>query len=256
MAAAGGGVGDGELRLLGKSSSPWVFRVRVALGLRSLSYEYIEEDLANKSELLLRSNPVHKKVRVLIHGGRPVCESLVILRYIDEIWRGTGPALLPSDPYDRATARFWAAYVDDKVWHSIQELNRFFGLSDLAVFFPVSRSRTDEQRAEALQNALLAVETLERAFRECSKGKAFFGGDAVGLVDITLGSHPIWMRAVDQTAGTNLLDGDKFPGLAAWAERFMAVDAVNKVVPDAGKLLEQYRASRAKWTTATAADSS
>ena len=86
---------------------------------------------------------------------------------------------------------------------------------------------------------------MERAFRECSKGKAFFGGDAVGLVDITLGSHPIWMRAVDEMTGTNLLDGDKFPGLAAWAERFMAVDAVNRVVPDAGKLLEQYKASRA-----------
>ncbi|CAD6237308.1 unnamed protein product [Miscanthus lutarioriparius] len=231
MAAAGGGVGDGELRLLGKSSSPWVFRVRVALGLRGLSYEYIEEDLANKSDLLLRSNPVHKKVPVLIHGGRPVCESLVILQYVDEIWWGTtGPALLPSDPYDRATARFWAAFVDDK----------FF-----PAFSALFRSRTDEQRAEALQNALLVVETLERAFRECSKGKAFFGGDAVGLVDITLGSHPIWMRAVDEMAGTNLLDGDKFPGLAAWAERFMAVDAVNRVVPDAGKLLEQYKASRA-----------
>jgi glutathione S-transferase len=98
------------------------------------------------------------------------------------------------------------------------------------------------------------AETLERAFTECSRGKAFFGGDAVGLVDVTLGSHPSWIRAVDQTAGTNLLDGARFPDLAAWAERFMALGAVNEVVPDAGKLLEQYRASRAKWTAA--ADSS
>jgi glutathione S-transferase len=114
--AATGAAGGSELRVLGTWSSPWVIRVRVALELKGLSYDYTEEDLAAKSDLLLRSNPVHGKVPVLIHGGRPVCESLVILEYVDEAWPGgTIPALLPSDPYDRATARFWAAYVNDTV---------------------------------------------------------------------------------------------------------------------------------------------
>lgn len=27
-----------------------------------------------------------------------------------------GLQVLPSDPHDRAVARFWAAYLDDKVW--------------------------------------------------------------------------------------------------------------------------------------------
>lgn len=113
---AASGVGDGELQLLGSWFSAYVFRVKVALGLKGLSYEYIEQDLFDKSGLLLRSNPVHKTVPILIHGGRPVCESLVILQYIDEAWAGTGaPLLVPDDPYDRATARFWAAYIDDKV---------------------------------------------------------------------------------------------------------------------------------------------
>ena len=108
--------GGGDLKLLGMWASPFVLRVKLALSFKGLSYEYVEEDIVRgKSELLLKSNPVHNKVPVLIHNGKPVCESLIILQYIDEAFAGTGPSLLPSDPYERAVARFWAAYIDDKV---------------------------------------------------------------------------------------------------------------------------------------------
>ncbi|KAM3402802.1 hypothetical protein ACQJBY_006558 [Aegilops geniculata] len=111
MAAAAGG---DEVKLLGVWDSPFVNRVQIVLNLKGISYEYVEEDLHSKGELLLASNPVHKKVPVLIHDGKPIPESQVIVQYIDEAWRGTGPSVLPADPHERATARFWAAYVDDK----------------------------------------------------------------------------------------------------------------------------------------------
>jgi glutathione S-transferase len=57
---------------------------------------------------------VYRKVPVLIHDGKVVCESLMILQYIDEVWSDKAP-LLPSDPYQRAQARFWADFVDKKV---------------------------------------------------------------------------------------------------------------------------------------------
>ena len=107
-------MGDSEVKLLGSWPSFFSKRVEIALKMKGISYEYCAEDIFNKSPELLRYNPVHKKIPVLVHNGKPICESLVILEYIDETWK-SGPSLLPKDPYDRAMARFWAKFIDDKV---------------------------------------------------------------------------------------------------------------------------------------------
>ena len=103
-----------DVKLLGVWASPFVMRVQISLNIKSVNYEFLDETIGSKSELLLQSNPVHKKFPVLIHGDKPICESLVIVQYIDEAWT-SGPSILPSDPYNRAIQRFWSAYLDDKV---------------------------------------------------------------------------------------------------------------------------------------------
>ena len=103
-----------EIVLLSIWPSMFGMRVRVALAEKGLKYEYKEEDLQNKSPLLLMMNPVHKKIPVLIHNRKPISESMIIVEYIDEVWNHKSP-LLPTDPYQRAQARFWADYVDKKV---------------------------------------------------------------------------------------------------------------------------------------------
>jgi len=105
-----------DVKLIGKWSSPYVTRVKIALNIKSLEYENFEENetFDPKSDILLQSNPVYGKVPVLIHQDKPICESLIIVEYIDETW-SSAPSILPSDAYDRAVARFWAAYIDQKV---------------------------------------------------------------------------------------------------------------------------------------------
>lgn len=110
-----------DVKVLGAWPSPFVMRPRIALNLKSVDYEFLQETFGSKSQLLLQSNPVHKKIPVLIHGDKPVCESLIIVQYIDEVWT-SGPSILPSDPYERAIERFWAAFVDDKVGDSFDKL--------------------------------------------------------------------------------------------------------------------------------------
>ena len=106
---------SGGLVLLNCFVSPFGNRVRIALKRKGLAYEEKPENLAAKSALLLSSNPVHAKVPVLLVGGKSVCESLVILEFIDEAFAGAGEPLLPAAPCARAHARFWASYVDTKV---------------------------------------------------------------------------------------------------------------------------------------------
>ncbi|KAK9937629.1 hypothetical protein M0R45_014407 [Rubus argutus] len=81
--------------------SPFGMRLRIALAEKGVKYEYKEEDLMNKSPLLLQSNPVHKKIPVLIHNGKSVSESVIALQYIDEVWNDKAPLLpliLTSNP--------------------------------------------------------------------------------------------------------------------------------------------------------------
>lgn len=102
-----------EVKLYADGRSPFCCRVKIALNMKGIKYENLEEDLNNKSADLLKYNPVHKKVPVLVHNGNPVSESLVIVEYIDDVWKGV--PILPQDPYEKAAARFLAKFIDDKV---------------------------------------------------------------------------------------------------------------------------------------------
>ncbi|KAI3467423.1 hypothetical protein Pfo_024086 [Paulownia fortunei] len=212
-----------EVKLLGAWSSPYVLRPRIALNIKCVEYEFIEENLGSKSDLLLKSNPVYKKIPVLIHGDRPICESLIIVQYVDEVW-ASGPAILPSDPYDRAIARFWGTYIDDKWYPSVR-----------AILFADGE---EAKKAAALEEANQGMALLEDAFIKCSKGQKFFGGDKIGYLDIALGCYLGWVRVTQKLGKVSLIDESKTPNLFKWSQDFSADVAVKDVWPETDKLLE------------------
>ncbi|KAJ0697156.1 putative glutathione transferase [Helianthus annuus] len=102
---------ESEVVLLGWWASMYTSRVRIALSEKRINYENVEQDIVNKGPLLLKHNPIYKKVPVLIHKGKSICDSKIIVQYIDETWK-EGYPLLPSDPYLKSQAAFWADYID------------------------------------------------------------------------------------------------------------------------------------------------
>nr|CAB3500346.1 unnamed protein product [Digitaria exilis] len=211
------------VRVIGLWPSPYVIRVLIALKLKGIEYEFVEEVVGKKSELLLKSNPVHKKIPVLLHHGKPICESLVIVQYIDEVWSSGAPVILPVDPYTRAVHRFWAQFVDDKLPPGIRTLRGMGG---------------DGDKDQAVEQLSAALQLLEEAFVKLSQGKNYFGGDSVGYLDVALVSHVGWVKAAEKIAGVSILDKAKFPNLVAWAHRLCAHPAVADAIPHADKFVE------------------
>ncbi|KAL3501311.1 hypothetical protein ACH5RR_035760 [Cinchona calisaya] len=229
-----------DVKLLGTRPSSYVNKVQFALNLKSIEYEFLVEKLPEKSELLLKSNPVHKKIPVLIHGDKPVCESSVIVEYIDEAW-SDAPSILPSHPYERANARFWAAYITDK-------------------WFPLLRdfrtAKDEESKAGVLEKIFEGLTLLEGVFVKSSNGKAFFGGEAIGYLDIVLGSFLCWVKAAEIMAQVKLLDETKTPALVDWAERFISHEAIKGVMLEPEELVIVAKTKHAAAAAAAAAAAS
>ncbi|PKU61510.1 glutathione S-transferase U18-like [Dendrobium catenatum] len=230
-----------DVKLIGTWANPLVVRARIALNLKVIKYEFLEEDPTKKSELLLKSNPVYKRFPVLIHGGKPICHSLFIVEYIDQVWSSSGFPILPADAYDRVTSLFWANYIDETLNSHIREL---------------MWNEDEKIKAESKEKLFTALLLLEEAFVKCSKGKSFFGGDTINLVDISLGSYINWLKAIKIITGKNFLDKTKTPRLVEWAECFCSIEAVKKVLPEAEKLVEFRTFLKAKAASRAAADPS
>ncbi|XP_050237190.1 probable glutathione S-transferase [Mercurialis annua] len=212
-------MGD-EVKLIGKSISAFSLRIEVALKLKGIHYEFIEEDLLNKSPLLLKLNPVHQKIPVLIHNGKSIVESLVILEYIEETWKNN--PILPKDHYDRATARFWAKFIDEK----IVALSRKYLLAK------------DEEIEEILKEISEHFKILENQL----KRNELFGGDGIGYLDIVIFYIIYWYQTVQEVKQMDLfITKEKFPDLCNYMEKLKEIDVIKESITPKEKFLDYHR---------------
>uniref|UniRef100_A0A5B6YQI1 Glutathione S-transferase n=1 Tax=Davidia involucrata TaxID=16924 RepID=A0A5B6YQI1_DAVIN len=204
-----------QVVLLDSSVSLFGMRVRIALAEKCIEYEYKEENLGNKSPLLLKMNPVHKKIPVLIHNGKPVCESLIIVQYIDEVWKDKAP-FFSSDPYQRSQARFWADYVDKKIYDAGTKIWTTKG----------------EEHEAAKKEFIECAKVLEGVLGD----KPYFGGDTFGFVDIALIPFYCWFYTYE-TFGNFRIEAE-CPKLIKWAKKCMEKKSVSKSLQDPHKVYD------------------
>ncbi|EEF41886.1 glutathione s-transferase, putative [Ricinus communis] len=208
-----------EVQLIGMWASPFNCRAQLALKLKGVQYEYIEEDLSNKSPLLLKYNPVYKKIPVLVHKGKPISESLVILEYIEETWKNN--PIMPQDSYSTAIARFWANFADENILQTAIKSSKAKG----------------EEREKLWDEVCQNLKLLENELN----GKQFFGGKNIGYLDIVAFSLVHWFQVANEVTQMELITEENFPGLLKWTEKMGDIDVVKETLPPRDKHLALIR---------------
>ena len=149
-----------------------------------------------------------RRVPVWIEGDLTLCDSSVIVQYLEET--RPGPALWPADPADRARARWLEEFADTRLF-DVLGWRLFFQMALKPIFFGeqpdealVARAR-DEEFPEVMD--YLEALTPEDGF--------LFG--ALSYADLSLAPAFLNARVVRVTP-----DPSRWPKVARWLERVEA----------------------------------
>ncbi|MDZ4380843.1 MAG: maleylacetoacetate isomerase [Parvibaculum sp.] len=168
-----------ELRLHNFFRNSAGHRVRIALALKGLDYDYVSVNIGppgeQKSENYLRLNP-QGLVPALEHNGAVITQSSAIIEYLEEVF--PEPPLLPADPLIRARARAFAAAIAAEM-HALNNsgVHRY-----LASEMGLDEAQRQSWYAHWAGKGFSALETLLAA----GPDRPFCAGDAPTIADIFL----------------------------------------------------------------------
>lgn len=185
----------GELILHSYFRSSTSIRVRAALNLKGLGYEYVFHHLRKgeqRSAVYLAVNPHGLVPALQLANGQVLTQSLAIIEYLDEVH--PAPPLLPSDPAGRARVRSLACAIACEV----HPLNNLRVLDHLRGRFGAEDAAVSEWFVHWVETTFTPLEA--DLARSPATGR-FCHGDAPGLADICLYAQVINNRrfAIDMT---------------------------------------------------------
>jgi maleylpyruvate isomerase len=157
------------------------FRVRIALNLKKLPYEFIPIHLLNSggeqfSIDYLTVNP-QGLVPTLEDGDKNINQSLAIIEYLDETH--PNPPLLPNDPFHKALARSFAL----EIAADIHPLNNLRVLTFLTHELGISEEKKTQWYQHWIHQGLAALE--KRVVTTKMSGD-FCLGNSITIADICL----------------------------------------------------------------------
>ncbi|CAM6089869.1 unnamed protein product [Calypogeia fissa] len=204
-----------DLQLLTHKFSPFGQRVHIALTEKKIPCQVEYVNLSEKPEILLKANPIYKKIPTIIHNGNAIPESIVILEYLEEAFPEHNP-LMPKEPYKRSLARFWTDYI----YKSFTNVSEAF----------TGKPGTPEKEA-ANAKILESLKTLDTAMTKFSAEGPFFVGEKFGYLDVVLAPLSNAVILLERLGAVPLPGPDELPRFHKWMETTREHPSVKAVLP-------------------------
>jgi glutathione S-transferase len=203
------------ITIIGSFVSPYVRKVLACMNLKGLSYEVDPITPFFGSDEFERLSPL-RRIPVLIDGDFHASDSTVICAYLDEAY--PKHPLLPTDPKDRARARWLEEFADTRLGDLF-----IWGLFYQKVVRPlVWGEPTDEERVSTTLNEGIpaALDYLETELPP----RGFLFGE-IGVADISIAT---FFR--NGAYGGFETDAARWPRTAAFVDRTLAHPCIDDLL--------------------------